>query len=177
MISKYFDDDWRASDCQEMCDHCKGNLQSTVQTYDIVSCLVEILKLVSLASSKETNLTLKKLLDCWFQTGPKNLQLSDSKPKFTKDEAEHIIAFLLYKKYLIVRRGYSLVTTLAYIDSNIEAPFNREKFGEISMNYAGVIRGVPIVINKSKSKLSRDSDLEAGCSKTDGPQKKRKKED
>ncbi|CAG9771389.1 unnamed protein product [Ceutorhynchus assimilis] len=142
MISKYFDDDWRSSDCMQMCDHCK-NPNDNIQTYNVISCLKDIINLIGLASNKEVNLTLKKLLDNWFKLGPKNLQLSGTQPKFTRQQGEHIVGFLLCKRYLSVRRGYSLVTTLAYIDTNPSVDIKSFN-GKILMEYSSNIRGLPI---------------------------------
>ncbi|XP_030748391.1 ATP-dependent DNA helicase Q1-like [Sitophilus oryzae] len=143
LISKYFDDDWRSSDCDHMCDHCR-NKSEDVQTYDITSYAKDISKLMNISSEKEVNWTLKKLLDSWFQSAPKSLQDSSvSKPRFSREDGQHIIGFLLCQNILKVRRGYSLVSALPYIDINRKLRSDEQ----VLMPYRGVLKGVTVCEN------------------------------
>lgn len=97
-----------------MCDHCRHPKE--VSYYDISSALADIVQLIEAASLKEVKLTLNKLILAWFQSGTKELRIpSLKKPSCSKEDAEHIVGFLIYKGYLNIDKGYTMYTTVAYI--------------------------------------------------------------
>ncbi|XP_050312209.1 ATP-dependent DNA helicase Q1-like isoform X2 [Anthonomus grandis grandis] len=110
LIAKHFDDEWQSTDCNSMCDNCKlSGSNKDALTYNLRDTFNALVNIIKIASKKDVDLTLKKFLDSWF---------SNCKPKFSRDQAEKVIAFLLSKQYLIVRRGYNLVKTIPYICTN-----------------------------------------------------------
>ncbi|KAF7281927.1 ATP-dependent DNA helicase Q1-like [Rhynchophorus ferrugineus] len=136
LISKYFDDDWRSSDCSKMCDNCKKDTD-TIKSYDITTYTSDLLKVLD----KDINWTLKKFLDAWFQSGPKNLQNSSvPKPHFTRDDAKYILAYLLTKNILKINRGHSLVSVIPYIGINRTLSSG----DKIIMNYSSALRGATV---------------------------------
>ncbi|KAG5893335.1 hypothetical protein JTB14_037494 [Gonioctena quinquepunctata] len=120
LIAEHFEDTWRQTDCVKMCDHCKS--QKEVSNYDISSALKDILSLIEAASLKEIKLTLNKLISGWFQIGTKDLRISSmQKPKCSKEQAEHIVGYLIHKDYLSIDKGYTMYTTVAYIQKGQNA--------------------------------------------------------
>ncbi|XP_018578249.1 ATP-dependent DNA helicase Q1-like [Anoplophora glabripennis] len=114
LIAEFFEDKWEPTDCTKMCDHCRNPKE--VSYYDINPALKDIVQLIEAASQKEVKLTLNKLITAWFQSGTKELRIpSIKKPSCTKEEAEHMIGFLLHKGHLNIDKGYTMYTTVAYI--------------------------------------------------------------
>ncbi|KAJ8926813.1 hypothetical protein NQ314_020659 [Rhamnusium bicolor] len=114
IIAEHFEDKWNQTDCDKMCDHCK--YQREISYFNVTSALQDILNLIVLASNKEIKLTLNKLMSAWFQSGAKELRNPIlKKPKCSKEQAEHIIGFLIFKGYLNIDKGYTMYTTVAYI--------------------------------------------------------------
>ena len=98
-----------------MCDHCSTGNTDFVY-YDLTSICVDVHQLIEQATSNDEKLTLNKLLDGWFQTGPKKLRISNLKvPKMSRQQAEVVLAYLLMKKYLAIDKGYNTYSTIAYI--------------------------------------------------------------
>ncbi|KAJ8986208.1 hypothetical protein NQ317_009914 [Molorchus minor] len=114
LIAEHFEDKWRQTDCNRMCDNCRYTKK--ICNYDISSALQNINDLIETASLKEIKLTLNKLITAWFQTGTKELRIpSLKKPNCSKEHAEHIVGYLILKGYLTIDKGYTMYTTVAYI--------------------------------------------------------------
>ncbi|KAJ8916457.1 hypothetical protein NQ315_014674 [Exocentrus adspersus] len=120
-IAEFFEDKWEQSECDKMCDHCRNPKE--IFYYDITPAFKDMVQLIEAASEKEVKLTLNKLVTAWFQSGTKQLRISSlKKPKCTKQQADHIIGYLVFKGYLNIDKGYSMYTTLAYIQKgNVSA--------------------------------------------------------
>lgn len=103
-----------------MCDHC-CNENKECFYYDITIACKDIHSIIQQANAAEEKLTLNKLLDGWFQTGPKKLRISSlTKPKISKTQAEFLISCLLLKKYLSIDKGYNTYSTICYIQEGKE---------------------------------------------------------
>nr|XP_023025690.1 ATP-dependent DNA helicase Q1-like [Leptinotarsa decemlineata] len=114
LIAEHFEDTWNQADCVKMCDHCR--YPKKIINYDISRALQDILTLIEAASMKEIKLTLNKLISGWFQVGSKELRISSlKKPSCTKEQAEYVVGFLIHKGYLNIDKGYTMYTTVAYI--------------------------------------------------------------
>ncbi|KAJ8938069.1 hypothetical protein NQ318_014550 [Aromia moschata] len=114
LIAEHFDDKWRQTDCEKMCDNCR--YPKELLNYNISSALGDILKLIEAASLKETKLTLNKLISAWFQSGTKELRIASlKKPNCSKEQAEYIVGYLIYKGYISIDKGYTMYTTVAYL--------------------------------------------------------------
>ncbi|CAH1965706.1 unnamed protein product [Acanthoscelides obtectus] len=121
VIAEHFEDTWRETDCSKMCDNCKS--PKNIQCYNVAPALKDISAIIEAASQKETKLTLMKLISAWFQIGTKELRLSGMKvPPCTREQAEHIVAFLIYKEFLSIDKGYTMYTTIAYIQNGVIKP-------------------------------------------------------
>ncbi|KAJ3655672.1 hypothetical protein Zmor_014793 [Zophobas morio] len=115
IIATHFEEVWDKSHCNKMCDHCSTGNTDFVY-YDLTSICVDVHQLIEQAMSNDEKLTLNKLLDGWFQTGPKKLRISNLKvPKMSRQQAEVVLAYLLMKKYLAIDKGYNTYSTIAYI--------------------------------------------------------------
>ncbi|VEN62792.1 unnamed protein product [Callosobruchus maculatus] len=121
VIAEHFEDTWRETDCSKMCDNCK--FPKNTQYYNVAPALKDIIAIIQAASHKETKLTLTKLISAWFQIGTKDLRVPGLKtPPCTKEQAEHIVAFLIYKEFLSIDKGYTMYTTIAYIQTGAKKP-------------------------------------------------------
>jgi ATP-dependent DNA helicase Q1 len=115
IIATHFEEVWDKSHCNQMCDHCKTG-DNDFAYYDLRSACADLHLLIDQATLADEKLTLNKLLDGWFQTGPKKLRISTlNKPKISKYQAETVISFLLQKKYLTIDKGYNTYSTICYI--------------------------------------------------------------
>lgn len=114
MIASHFDETWESTDCNKMCDHCCHPKKP--KQVDITKHCVSVYKLISHAAASDTKLTAQKLMDAWYGKGPPKLRPPDVQvPKFTKDTAETIIAYLLIKQYLKEDFHFTPYTTISYI--------------------------------------------------------------
>ncbi|XP_072401845.1 ATP-dependent DNA helicase Q1-like [Diabrotica undecimpunctata] len=156
IISEHFGDIWRQTDCAKMCDHCKNPKE--ISEYNIKSALKDIKTLIEVANNKEVKLTLNKLLAAWFKSSGNEVKVNSIKtPKFSKEQAKYIIAYLILKEHILIDKGFTMYTTVAYIKSGEEPSTS-----EIVMPYRTDI-GFPKVnreISHSSKKAKLDPSLE-----------------
>ncbi|XP_044257543.1 ATP-dependent DNA helicase Q1-like [Tribolium madens] len=115
ILASYFEQVWEASDCNKMCDICKLETKISVH-YDLTKFCKDIQALIYQAEGFNEKLTLIKLLDAWYHSGPKKFRVPNmERPKMSKEHAEIVIAFLLLQKYLSIDRGYTMYSTVSYI--------------------------------------------------------------
>ncbi|CAG9855175.1 unnamed protein product [Phyllotreta striolata] len=115
LIADHFEDTWRQTDCAKMCDHCSQD-SKPVSNYNITEPALDLIKIIEFANSKEIKVTLNKLINAWFQSGNKEIRPPNiTKPKCTKQMGEYIIGYLIYKEYFVVEKGFTLYTTVGYI--------------------------------------------------------------
>ncbi|XP_050497491.1 ATP-dependent DNA helicase Q1-like isoform X2 [Diabrotica virgifera virgifera] len=118
-ISEHFGDVWRQTDCDKMCDHCKSPEET--EEYNIKPALNDIKTLIEFANNKEVKLTLNKLLAAWFKSSGNEVKVNSIKPpKFSKETAKYIIAYLILKEHILIDKGFTMYTTVAYIKSGAE---------------------------------------------------------
>lgn len=100
-----------------MCDHCdRGEDALSSVYYDISGYCRDLHALIDNAATLDEKLTVNKLVDCWFQTSSKKLRISTLvKPKLTKQQAEYVISYLLFYRYLEIEKGYNMYSTICYI--------------------------------------------------------------
>lgn len=114
IIASHFDEKWESMDCNRMCDHCRSPKQP--KQVDITKHCVSIYKLISHAAALDTKLTAQKLMEAWYGKGPPKLRPPGVQvPKFSKDTAETVIAYLLMKQYLKEDFHFTPYSTISYI--------------------------------------------------------------
>ncbi|CAH1103321.1 unnamed protein product [Psylliodes chrysocephalus] len=152
LIAEHFEDTWRQTDCSKMCDHCLH--RKSVSHYNITESLLDITKIIEVASSKEVKVTLNKLINAWFQSGNKEIRPPNLKlPKCPKQVGEHIIGYLISKEYFVIEKGYTLYTTLGYIQRGIKIV---NKTTEVLMPYKYEINFPVSKTKEADSKIDDD---------------------
>lgn len=137
LIAAHFEEVWQANHCNKMCDNCKRGTEFVY--YNISKVCFDIYNFIEKASTDGEKITLNKLLDAWFKTGQKKLQLSYlRKPDFTKQQAETILGHLFLQKYLTIEKGYTLYSTVCYVTKGKSVVD-----GKIKMLSADTLKGIP----------------------------------
>ncbi|XP_034942230.1 ATP-dependent DNA helicase Q1-like [Chelonus insularis] len=114
LIATHFNENWSKEDCNSMCDHCAKSKKTT--STDIAPYCRQIYKIIDKAADTETNLTLLKLLDAWYGKGTASYRVSSVPvPKFSREAAEAIIAFLLINGYLKEDFVFNAYANLTYL--------------------------------------------------------------
>lgn len=118
-FGKYFTEVWDDKSCGKMCDCCYNKVErrSVVPLkIDIMKHYKVILRIIEKAHASDVKLTALKLLDGWYQKGPKNLRLDDAEaPNIDRFYGEQLIAYLLINDYLREDIHFTSYTTLSYI--------------------------------------------------------------
>ncbi|XP_060516387.1 ATP-dependent DNA helicase Q1-like [Cylas formicarius] len=150
IIAHHFEDPWKQSDCNEMCDFCIN--PPKLVTYNIYNCLKDIYSIIDLSVTKDINLTLKKLMASWFQKGSKDIRITSIKrPLFSEEQGQHIIGVLIQKELLKINKGYTGYTTLAYIGRGLkDIPADK-----ILMHYPSDLKGVELLESKENSSCKK----------------------
>lgn len=130
LIATHFNENWSKSDCVEMCDHCTRNIP--IKETDIAPYCRQIYQIIDNAAKSETNLTLIKLLDAWYNKGAVSSRVSTiPTPKFSKETAETIIAYLLINGYLKENFVFNVYANLTYLIRGPKAAFVTDKTSKI----------------------------------------------
>lgn len=114
IIATHFDEKWSENDCSGMCDHC-DKTRKIVKT-NIGPYCRQIYQIIDKASRTETNLTLLKLLDAWYNKGNVAQRVASvPTPNFSREVAETIIAYLLINGYLKEQFTFNVYANLTYL--------------------------------------------------------------
>ncbi|THK32960.1 ATP-dependent DNA helicase Q1 [Diachasma alloeum] len=115
LIAKHFEENWRQEDCAEMCDHCRRPKKS--KETDIGSHCRQLYQIIEKALKGETNLTLIKLMDAWFNKGAVAYRVSSIPvPKFSREAGEAIVGHLLVNGYLKEDFVFNAYANLTYLN-------------------------------------------------------------
>ncbi|XP_057332085.1 ATP-dependent DNA helicase Q1-like [Microplitis mediator] len=114
LIATHFNESWSKKDCNEMCDHCTKTKKT--ETTDITAYCKHIYQIIDKANETENNLTLLKLVDAWYNKGTTTHRVSSvPTPKFSRETAEAIIAYLLINGYLKEDFVFNAYANLSYL--------------------------------------------------------------
>ncbi|XP_023290637.1 ATP-dependent DNA helicase Q1 isoform X3 [Orussus abietinus] len=114
LIAKHFEEDWKSSDCAQMCDHCYKPKES--KEIDVGPYCRQLYKIITKAVQNDTRLTALKLLDAWYGKGPVASRVSTVPiPKLSREKGEAIIGHLLINGYLQEEFHFAAYSTITYL--------------------------------------------------------------
>lgn len=129
LFSNYFTEVWDEENCGKMCDHCFDNQERkfTPPKVNIFPHYITLNKILDQAHLLDTKMTALKLIEAWFNKGPKPLRLeSTPPPEMDRSYAEQIIAFLITENYLHEDISYTPYNTISYIKCGRQSPVGDE---------------------------------------------------
>ncbi|EFN67737.1 ATP-dependent DNA helicase Q1 [Camponotus floridanus] len=134
LIATHFEETWNASDCVEMCDHCrKPNVGKEV---DIGQYCRQLYQIMTKAVQNETRLTALKLVDAWYSKGSSVLRVSTVPvPRFARETAEAIVGHLLANGYLQEDFHFSAYSTISYLKRGPKSGLALNNDHKILFNY------------------------------------------
>lgn len=118
-FSKHFTEVWDEKNCGKMCDCCcykDSNRIVKPPNVNIGECYRSILKILDKAKSTDTKMTALKIIDAWFQKGPKVARVDDVKaPNIDRSYGEQVLVYLILNDYLREDFHYTAYSTNSYI--------------------------------------------------------------
>jgi ATP-dependent DNA helicase Q1 len=142
VFAKYFTEVWNDKSCGKMCDCCYYRDVGRIivpPKMDILPHFKSILKILDHAHSTDTKMTALKIIEAWYQKGPKNLRVDVAMPILDRCYVEQMIAFLIMKDYLREDFHYTAYSTIPYI---VRGPKNAD--GEIDFQPSRIFDLPPI---------------------------------
>ncbi|XP_011173229.2 ATP-dependent DNA helicase Q1 [Solenopsis invicta] len=117
LIATHFEENWKVTDCAEMCDHCrKPKDDRNAKRIDVAQYCRQLYQIITKAVQNETRLTALKLVDAWYGKGASSLRVSNVPvPTFTRETAEAIVGHLLINGYLQEDFHFSPYSTISYL--------------------------------------------------------------
>lgn len=128
-LSKHFSEVWDERSCGKMCDCCFYKSVKTVRApnIDILNHYRSLLKILDKAKMTDTKLTALKLLDAWYQKGPKATRVDDMQaPNIDRFYGEQILAYLIINDFLREDFHYTAYSTNSYIVQGPRIPNDNE---------------------------------------------------
>ncbi|KYQ57144.1 ATP-dependent DNA helicase Q1 [Trachymyrmex zeteki] len=133
-IATHFEENWKETDCAEMCDHCRK--PSVRKQIDVAHYCRQLYQIMTKAVQNETRLTALKLVDAWYGKGASSLRVSNVPvPNFTRETAEAIVGYLLINGYLQEDFHYSAYSTISYLKRGPKSGLALDNDHKILFNY------------------------------------------
>jgi len=140
-FAKHFAEVWNDKNCGKMCDCCfRKNESCNVKSpkINIMRHYLSLLKILDMAKLTATKLTASKLIDAWFQKGPKSARVDDMHaPNIERIYGESILAYLIINDCLRENFQHTANSTNSYIvrgsrvPNDIDIEFNPSRIYEL----------------------------------------------